>query len=88
MGIAEKFARDLRKEIFPVFVESLWPEANYKPFEGISQTEFEASKIFLYEINNYFSSDLIQARSGNCKIKLSAISAAYHPYGAKGSANL
>jgi hypothetical protein len=88
MGIAEKFARDLRKEILPVFVEHLWPGAKYNALEGIPQPEFEGSKIFLYEINDYFSTNLIQARSENSEIRLAAIRAAYHAYGAKGSAKI
>lgn len=88
MMAAESFPKKLRKEILPIFIDSLWPGSSYKPFGGIPQHEFEASKIFLYEINDYYSANFIETHSENPDIKLSSVNAAYHPYGAKGFAKI
>lgn len=86
--ITAKYTKKLEKKFLPGLIKTLWPGSKYHPAEGLLKHEFEAGKIFLYEINDYASSNLIKAHDGKAQIQLSAVTAAYHPYGAKGSAKI
>jgi hypothetical protein len=83
-----KYLQKLKQSFFLDFIKGLWPQATYSPDKGITRQEFEAGKIFLCEINDYTSLNLISVQQGPPAFRLSNVTAAYYAYGAKSPAKV
>ncbi|NLE65435.1 MAG: DUF3137 domain-containing protein [Elusimicrobia bacterium] len=79
-----QFRGDFKADILTRIVHFISPGLSYNKDSGISQKEFEYSRLFLQGIDEYDREDQVQGRIGETRLRFSEVHAKYVTHDSKG----